>query len=241
MIQEYALLSFSFILLVAVLYSVLIMGALFANNRVDETRRWSVRYLRFAVGGFLLITGFLALDRWFTDFAGIPPRIMMAIGVAMIGTLIIAFNPKTKRWLQEIPQSWLIGLQSFRIVVEIQLHFLAMTPLFPKMMTWEGANFDIVTGVLALPIALWVSRLEKSGARETAARAIVFFNVVGLVLLFNVAGRGLLSFPTEFQAIHVDPPPVAVGTFPFIWLPSFVVPFALLLHLLSLRKLASKS
>lgn len=237
-IQEYAILSFSFIVLVAVLYSVLIMGALFANNRVDATRRWPVRYLRFAVGGFLLITGILAIDRVFTDFTGVPPKIMIAILIGAIGMLVIAFNPKTKLWLDELSQSSLIGFQSFRIIIEIQLYFLAMTPLFPKMMTFEGSNFDIVTGVTAIPVAIWVSRLEKAGNQVLAGKIIGFWNVMGLALLINVAGHGLLSAPTEFQAIHVEPPPIAIGTFPFIWLPTFVVPFAALLHVLSLRKLA---
>lgn len=238
MIQEYAILSFSFILLVAVLYSVLIMGALYANNRVDDSRRWSVRYLRFGVGGFLLATGILAIDHFFTDFSGVPPRIMVGVLMGFVGMLIIAFNPKTKLWLQELPQSWLIGLQSFRIIVEIQLYFLAMTPLFPKLMTFEGRNFDILTGLTALPIAVWVSRLEKSGASVLAGKVIGFWNMLGLALLVNVAVHGMLSAPTEFQAIHVEPSNMAVGAFPFIWLPFFLVPFAALLHVLSLRKLA---
>ncbi|MES2964594.1 MAG: hypothetical protein V4760_11940 [Bdellovibrionota bacterium] len=238
MIQDYAPLSISFIVLVALLYSALIMGALYANNRVDETKRWPVRLLRLTVGGFLLITGIFALDRYFTDFSGFPPRIMVAISISFVGTLILAFRPIMKRWLEEFPQAWLIGFQSFRIIVEIQLYYLAMTPLFPKMMTLEGANFDIVTGVIAIPVALWVSRLEKSGSVALAGKVTAFFNVIGLALLINVAARGLLSAPTELQAIHVDPPPIAIGAFPFVWLPTFVVPFAALLHILSLRKLA---
>ncbi len=237
MMHEYATLSITFVLLVALLYSALIMGALWANNRVDETKRWSVRMLRLFAGGFILVVGILALDHVFTDFTGMPPKIMVAVLAAFVGMLVIAFNPLAKRWIEELPQTWLIGAQGFRIVVEIQLYFLAMTPFFPKMMTLEGANFDIVTGLAAIPVAIIVGRLENSGQTETAGRLIAFFNVIGLLLLINVAGRGILSMPTEFRAIEVEHPPIAVGAFPFIWLPTFVVPFAALLHILSLRKL----
>jgi hypothetical protein len=238
MLQDYATLSLSFIFLVALLYFTLIMGALWANNEVDEDRRWSVRFLRLAVGGFLLATGWLAFDRFFTDFSGFPPRIMVAILIGIVGMLVIAFNPRTKKWLGELDQSWLIGLQCFRVIVEIQLYYLAMTPLFPKMMTIEGSNFDIVTGLTALPVAFWVAGLDRSGKSELAKKVIWAWNVMGLLLLVNVAGRGLLSAPTEFRAILVEPPPIAIGVFPFIWLPTFVVPFAALLHLLSLRKIS---
>jgi hypothetical protein len=235
MIREYSTLSISFIILVAFLYSALIMGALWGNNRVDRNARWSVRLLRFIVGGFLLVTGLLALDGFFLDFSSMPPKVFLAVAPALIGTLILGLHPLTAKWIKNLSQAWLIGMQSFRIVVEIQLYCLAMTPLLPKIMTFEGRNFDVVTGLIAIPVAIYCRHIRKRQGRIPRG-LIVAFNVTGLALLANVMTIGILSAPTQFQQVHVEPANTAIGHFPFIWLPAFVVPMALLLHILSLRK-----
>ncbi|MES2856721.1 MAG: hypothetical protein V4692_12695 [Bdellovibrionota bacterium] len=240
MIREYSTLSITFIILVAFLYSALIMGALWGNNRVDRNARWSVRILRIAVGGFLLLTGFLALDGFFLDFASMPPKVFLAIAPAFIGMLVLGFNPLVRKWLASISQTWLIGIQSFRIIVEIQLYFLAMTPLLPKVMTFEGRNFDILVGLTAIPVAYYCHRV-RSQNKKIPRGLLVGWNVAGILILTNVVLHGLLSAPTAFRQVMSDPPNTVIGHFPFVWLPAFVVPMAYLLHILSLRKELSHS
>lgn len=236
-----AVLGFSFIALVAILYSFLIVGATWANNRIGKGNRWPILTLRVAIGGFLLLTGLLAMRGVFLDFSSMPPKILFPILVAFIGCLSLAYGPRVGRWLREISQTWLIGLQSFRIIVEIQLYFLAQTSFFPKMMTFEGKNLDIIAGVTAPVVAWYVHQQLRTGRSNQTKKIVIAWNILGLVLLANVVTRGLFSAPTPFQQIFVDPPNTAIGHFPFIWLPTFVVPFALFLHLLSLRKVTGKS
>lgn len=61
-------------------------------------------------------------------------------------------------------------------------------------------------------------------------------NMVGLALLAVVVGMAVLSLPTPFQR-YTDAPTLRLPFHvPFVWLPGFIVPIALLAHLLSLRK-----
>jgi hypothetical protein len=63
------------------------------------------------------------------------------------------------------------------------------------------------------------------------------WNIMGSMLLATVVTIAVLSFPTPFQMIASDPPNVWVTHVPFIWLPTVLVPAALLGHLLTLRQL----
>src|SRR5438874_1411140 len=131
MLSEAAPLNISFLVIVALLYSALVMGALWANNRVEPGNKWPVRIFRFFVGGYLLLTGALALDRYFADFTSVPPHIFFAVLPGFIGMLFISFHPLALKWAREIPQRWLIGLQSFRIFIELELFFLFKDGLIP--------------------------------------------------------------------------------------------------------------
>jgi hypothetical protein len=230
-------LNISFILLVAALYSVLIAGATYAYKRAGQTSTIPIYILRFFCGGFLLITGLLALRGWFRDFSIIPPRIMITFIVGFTGMCILANRAQAMKWLAQIPQSWIILAQSFRIAVEILFFFLAKAAFLPQIMTFEGRNFDILIGLSAPVLGHFVDRADKAGQGARFYKLIFIWNIVGLLSVSNALMTGLLSAPTPIQRIFVQPPNTLIGDFPFIWLPTFVVPFAYLLHMLSLRKL----
>ena len=48
---------------------------------------------------------------------------------------------------------------------------------------------------------------------------------------------GLLSAPGPQQRIFETPPNLVPAVFPFIYLPAFIVPLTILLHILSLQQL----
>jgi hypothetical protein len=232
------LLNLSFVILVAVLYSLLILGATYAEKASGTPSKVPLFILRIFGGGFILVTGLAALSNYFSNFSSMPPKVVFGVVPGFIFMIALAFNPYVRKWLRVLPEWWLIAVQSFRIVVEIQLYFLALTPVFPKMMTLEGANFDIVTGLTAPLAAFLVRKYLLSGDIATARKIGYAWNAVGLLFLTNVFVRGILSAPTPFQQIVTNPPNLAIGIFPFNWLPMFVVPVAYLLHILSIRQLA---
>jgi hypothetical protein len=127
----------------------------------------------------------------------------------------------------------LLGAESFRIAVELFLHQLWIEGLIPKMLTFDGANVDIYIGASAAVIA-WLSTRGKVGMRLALA-----WNILGLLALTNVVIRAVLTAPGPFNLIHAEVPNRLFGTFPFLLIPGFFVPLAVVLHLLAIRAISS--
>ena len=181
---------------------------------------------------WLLVLGLLAGAGAFLRAGRVPPYfaavglLSSALGVAFVysraGTTLLA----------RTPAAWLIGLQSFRVVVEIILWALASQHRLPSLLTLEGRNFDILVGLTALPVA-WLCLVRCAWPPRVA----VAWNVAGIVILANVVLHALLSAPTPFQMLRTEPPTTIITTLPYIWLPGFLVPLAFSLHAASLRTL----
>ncbi|MCZ7383497.1 MAG: hypothetical protein O8C63_01975 [Candidatus Methanoperedens sp.] len=60
---------------------------------------------------------------------------------------------------------------------------------------------------------------------------------MGIALLANVAFRGALTSPGPLKLLATEVPNLAIGTFPFTFIPGLMVPLALVLHLLAIRAL----
>jgi hypothetical protein len=101
-------------------------------------------------------------------------------------------------------------------------------------MTFEGRNFDIITGVTAV---LLTTRLSSLVLLNKLPRfAIILWNMMGLALLINFVAIAFLSMPTPFRYFMNEPANTIVTEFPISLLPAFLVPLAYMLHILSVRK-----
>ena len=130
---------------------------------------------------------------------------------------------------------WIIlGMQSFRIVVELFLHQLWIEGLIPRMLTFAGANVDIYIGASA-PLIAWLSTRGRLGMRLA-----LLWNVLGLLALANVVTRAVLTAPGPVNLIHAEGPNLMFGTFPFMFIPGFFVPLAVVLHVLAIRAISSR-
>lgn len=102
------------------------------------------------------------------------------------------------------------------------------------MLTWNGANFDILIGATA-PIVAWA---YSSGRID--GRAVRLWSWIGIVMLANVMLRAALTAPGRLHLIDAEVPNRALGAFPFVYLPGFLAPLALVLHVLLLRSVCSE-
>jgi hypothetical protein len=59
--------------------------------------------------------------------------------------------------------------------------------------------------------------------------------------LLNVATRAVLTAPGPLNFIHAEVPNLAMGTFPFSYIPWFMAPLAMMLHVLAFRALRAAS
>ncbi len=99
----------------------------------------------------------------------------------------------------------------------------------PVQMTWEGQNFDILTGIVSLGFGLYAYRREVPGALVWAV------NLLGLGLLLNVMRIAMLSTPMPLRTFVNDPPVLLAYHFPYGWIVPFCVSGALFGHLVVVR------
>ncbi|MEP6677579.1 MAG: hypothetical protein ABJA78_20630, partial [Ferruginibacter sp.] len=128
----------------------------------------------------------------------------------------------------------LLLLHSLRIFVETVLLLLYIHKVVPQIMTFEGRNLDILSGISALIIFFL---FKKANNRLF----LLIWNFAGLALLINIVVIAILSAPFPFQQFGFDQPNIAILNFPFVWLPSVVVPLVLLSHLAAIRQLIVKN
>jgi len=102
-------------------------------------------------------------------------------------------------------------------------------------MTFSGWNFDILSGITA-PFIAWFA--FRGGKINRAV--LIAWNIFALLLLIIIVSIAVLSVPLPIQKFGFEQPNVAVLYFPFIWLPTIIVPIILFSHLASLWILISK-
>jgi len=177
----------------------------------------------------------LSLKGFFADFSKLPPRPALAILVPLPFVLLFAFSRRGTQLLKSIPPHWLILFQSFRIIVELLIWFAFLANKLPVQMTFEGRNFDVLSGVLALPVAYLIMT-----RKSLSPKLIVVYNLIGLLLLLNILIVAMLSMPVPFRYFTNEPSAALVAQFPFILLPGVLVPLAYTFHILSLRQLYTR-
>lgn len=172
---------------------------------------------------WLTSAAFVGFQDWAHNFESFPPPVIRVFLVFIVVTLFIAFSKIGKVLALNTPLCLLIGFQTFRVPLELLLHQAYLENITIVEMTYLGRNFDIVTGILALAIAAY------SYKRQISNKIILAWNMLGLAMLINVVGTGILSMPHAFQVVETD--------FPNIWLPYVLVCSALFSHLLIFRYL----
>lgn len=183
---------------------------------------------------WILLQTALSLIGFYTT-ASTPPRLPLLILPPLIGILILFNTKKGKYWIDSLNIKTLTLLHTIRIAVELVLFWLCIHKAVPALITFEGRNFDILSGISA-PFIYYFGFVKKA----LSMRVIITWNFVCLGLLLNVVTYALLSAPTLFQQFAFDQPNIAIGYFPFVLLPAFLVPLVLFSHLASIRQLLAK-
>jgi phosphoglycerol transferase MdoB-like AlkP superfamily enzyme len=150
-------------------------------------------------------------------------------GLLTLGTVLLALSPFGARLVAGIPLAGLVAYQVFRVPLEWTLHRLYTEGVIPVQMTYAGQNFDVVSGILAAALAL----LLWAGHRSVWL--VAAWNVIGLLLLANIVAVAVLSTPVPFRHFMNEPANLLPSTFPYVWLPTFLVQAALLGHLVVFR------
>ena len=163
-----------------------------------------------------------------------PPGLLYLLVPIALFVMFMARSRAGQTVALSIPLWLMASAESLRLVVELFLHELWLDGQIPKMMTFQGDNFDILIGMSA-PIVAWL--LATRGLSDRLALA---WNAIGIAMLANVVLRGALTTPGPLHLLSTEVPNAAIGTFPFTFIPGLMVPLALVLHVLSIRALRER-
>jgi hypothetical protein len=184
---------------------------------------------------WLAIQSVLSLQGFYTVTDNVPPRFTFLIVPPLIFAIALFLSAKGRRYIDKLDHGFLILLHIVRLPVEIVLFWLFQQKMIPELMTFEGRNFDILSGLTA-PLIFYFGFIKRSLHRNI----ILLWNLICLGLLINIVMHAIFSAPFPFQKLAFDQPNIAVLYFPFIWLPCCIVPLVLLSHLSSIRLLIKK-
>lgn len=215
----------SIVFILTTLYSIWLFKRAFKPNQITLI----ILYLWLALQGFLANSGF------YQDTMSLPPKFGLAIIPTFILIGIIFFTAKGKKFMDELETEPLYWIHTTRIPVEIVLWMLFVASQIPEVMTFEGRNYDIIAGLTA-PLIIFYGIRKPIIDRNR----LLLWNILCLFLLLNVVVMAILSVESPLQKMSFDIPNKGVLLFPFIWLPSFIVPMVLFSHFVSIRQLLKK-
>ena len=161
--------------------------------------------------------------------------ILVPVLLVLVSFLVVVVRSSAGAHLALAFPLWIIlGMQTFRVGVELFLHQIWIDGLAPKMLTFAGANVDIYIGASA-PLIAWLAIRGRTGMKLA-----LVWNGLGLLALANVVVRAVLTAPGPLNLIHAEVPDTMLSTFPFVFLPGFFVPLAVVLHVIAIRAIVAK-
>ncbi|MBL6449387.1 hypothetical protein JMN32_23955 [Fulvivirga sp. 29W222] len=201
-------------------------------RRSDERKRLIRNY----VLGFLTwLIYLLALSNTgvLSDFS-LPPRVPLLIIIpSIIISVFFSGSSLFKEAMARVPVTFVVYIQTFRILVEGLIYGAFLNGVFPKSVTFEGTNFDILVGVSALLVGFL-------GQRNILGRkGLLIWNILSVCILI-LTGYSFIStyyfsdLADTFQALQF----VQV---PYLLLPGVLLPVAIFYHTVSIRQLMSKN
>ncbi len=181
---------------------------------------------------WLLLQSIISLSGFYTKSYSLPHRFPWLILPPLLLIAVLFFTGKGKRFIDGMDVKTLTLLHTIRIAVELVLYSLLFHKAVPEIMTFEGRNFDILSGLTA-PLIYYFGFVKK----WLSTGVILLWNFACLGLLINIVIIAILSVPTPYQKFAFEQPNVALLYFPFVWLPCFIVPVVLLAHLVAIRNM----
>ena len=184
------------------------------------------------ITAWLIIQTIISLTGFYTITKTHPPRFLLLVLPALLFIILLFTTNKGRMFIDNMDVKMLTLLHAIRIPVELILFGLFINKTIPEAMTFEGRNFDILSGLTA-PFIYYFGFVKKTLDKKI----ILAWNFICLALLINIVATAILSAPFTFQKLAFDQPNIAILYFPFVWLPCCIVPIVFLSHLASIRQL----
>jgi hypothetical protein len=211
---------------------------LFGIHKALQLAGWPASERKRAVrNGSLLLGAFFiaALAPSWLGFYATPlfglPTVQYGMLIPLIaGVMLFRGSATLRRVVEAVPQSWLVGVQTYRLEGVIFL-ILYATGYLPGVFAWPAGAGDMLVGLLAPVVGAAYARQPRSTAGWVRA-----WNLLGIADFVVAVTIGFLSTPGPLQKLSLEFPNVLITAFPLAMVPVFIIPLSILLHLASLTK-----
>lgn len=142
----------------------------------------------------MVITGILGLNVFYRKEHVMPPRFIFLLIPSLIIIALVFLTKQGKQFIDSLQLKWLTLLHVVRIPVEFVLYYVFLVGLIPKLMTFEGYNYDIICGITA-PVIYYFFFVKN----KLNYNILLVWNIICLILLLNIVVIAILSAKTPFQ------------------------------------------
>ena len=185
-------------------------------------RRWPwLTGTTLGLAAWLVAIMLLAGNNFFRNSV-LPPRIPMAMVLTLGFGYLLLLSTSFRGIVAAIPQHWLIGIQTFRVLGGVFIVRYLQGEL-PAVFAIPAGVGDVLTGIFAPLVAYWLYS-GKSYARGAA----IAWNLFGMADLVDAVAIGVTSGGSGI-------------VFPIVLIPIYAVPRAFLIHSYSLIGLLRKT
>jgi hypothetical protein len=199
----------------------------------DDDRKTGIR----SIAALLIVWFFAELGpAWLGLYRGTTsgiPMIQYGMLIPLVVAIVLFWRWRLlRRIIEAVPQTWIVGIQFYRVLGVIFLVLYAAGRL-PGAFAQPAGIGDIVIGLLAPIVGIAYARRPQVMAGWLRA-----WNLFGIGDLIVAVTTAFLTSPSPMQMLAFAKPNELISAFPLVMIPVFLVPLAVLLHLASLKKLS---
>jgi hypothetical protein len=164
--------------------------------------------------------------------AGAPLPLFAAIVVPpILFAIAYAASPGVREFALGLDLRVLTAMQAWRVIGLVFLAFYAFDML-PGIFAWPAGLGDAAVAIGAI-VALGAMLRQAPHWR----RSVFWLNIAGLVDFVVAIATGVLTSNTAIGILNDGSPRIELGALPMSLIPTFAVPFWIILHTISLLQL----
>ena len=172
-------------------------------------------------------------------FATDPDEPPVALLISVIGPVLVlviaySFSEKVRTLSLSLDLRLLTAIQAWRVIGAMFL-VLMWFGLLPGTFAWPAGIGDLIVGAYAPFVVLAISRRSPGWHKH-----VVLLNVLGLLDFVGAIGGGVLSGSSPIGILRGEVTTDIMQQLPLSMIPTFAVPFWIVLHIISLVKLRNQ-
>lgn len=136
-------------------------------------------------GAFILVLALALIQAlagqqgFFLENNTMPPRMLFLILPSIILIVYSFFSNRGKKFIDGLNHQYLTQLHVVRVGVEVVLFWLFIKRVVPESMTFEGRNFDIISGITG-PFVAYFAYTKKTTCPKMGRFVEPIMSLVGI-------------------------------------------------------------